>query len=179
VGISGALIGTVGIVKKIGFSDFTFGEVITSLQDFDYITQEEASKTRNGIIGNDMLNRFTVYIDYSRNQIFLKPGKRYNKSFSYDKSGLIISAVGLDFNQYFIQAVVPDSPAEKAGLLSGDEILSVNSVSTSFLSLNQIQRTLKRKEGTTIRIKISRKGKKQKFYVVLEDMLSKTNAEKE
>jgi len=179
VGISGALIGTVGIVKKIGFSEFSFDEVITSLQDFEYITPEEASKTRHGIIGNDMLNRFTVYIDYSRNQIFLKPGKKYNKSFSYDKSGLIISAVGLDFNQYFIQAVVPASPAEKAGLLAGDEILSVNSVSTSFLSLNQIQRTLKRKEGTTIRIKISRKGKKQTFFVVLEDMLTKTKSKTE
>lgn len=173
VGISGALVGTVGIVKSIKFADFRFKEVITSLQDFEFITAEEASKIRHGIIGNDMLNRFTVYIDYSKRQLFLKPGKKYNKSFEYDKSGLIISAVGVDFNQYFIQAVVPDSPAELSGILPGDEILSVNSVSVSFLSLTQIQRMLKRKEGTGIRMKVLREGKKRVIYFQLEDMLSK------
>ncbi len=174
IGISGALIGTIGIVKKIGFSDFSFEEVITSLQDFEYLSLEDATKSRHGIIGNDMLNRFTVYIDYSRSQLFLKPGKKYNKSFVYDKSGLIISAVGLDFNQYFVQAIVPGSAAEKAGLLAGDEILSVNRISVSFLSLNQIQRILKRDGGTRVRIKISRQGKTQVFDFLLEDMLLKT-----
>jgi len=174
VGISGNLVGTVGIVKKIGFSDFSFEEVITSLQDFEFITAEEASKIRHGIIGNDMLNRFIVYIDYSKSQIFLKPSKKYNKSFEYDKSGLIISAVGIDFNQYFVQAIVPDSPAEKKGILHGDQLLSINSIPVSFLSLTQIQRIMKRKEGSTIRIKILRKGQKIVLYLILEDMLSKS-----
>ena len=57
-----------------------------------------------------------------------------------------------------INWIIVDAPAEKAGLMRGDLIVSVNSISIFKKSLEDAIKIMKGEEGTTIQLKIKRDG---------------------
>jgi predicted aspartyl protease len=176
VGLSGTLIGMIGITKKLKFAGIEFRDILTNFQELDDMILIQKDVIRHGILGNDILKRFTVIIDYFHRKTYVKPGPKYNKAFKYDKSGLVIIASGADFNEYHIQAVIPHSPADRAGLKKGDQILTLQRVSVSFRSLHNIQNVFKRKAGKKIRLRVKRDGKPMIFYFELEDMLQQPSS---
>ncbi len=75
-----------------------------------------------------------------------------------------IGIVGLKFqvapgSAPMITAIFPGTPAEEAGLLWGDDIVSVEKVSTKDLSKEQIFSLIIGKPGTVVHISLRRKGK--------------------
>jgi C-terminal processing protease CtpA/Prc len=85
------------------------------------------------------LNRFKVIVDYSRKQLLLIPNRELSRpSEYYDFLGAQIVAAGQHFNQFRINAVMPDSPASEAGLQAGDEITAIDSQTTSKMSVEQV-----------------------------------------
>ncbi len=62
-------------------------------------------------------------------------------------------------NFVVVAALRPGSPAAKAGLEEGDQLLRVNGKKISLLKLDVINGLLQKKPGTKIRIKIRRKGR--------------------
>jgi C-terminal processing protease CtpA/Prc len=77
-----------------------------------------------GVIGNDILRRFNVILNYSKREIHLLPNSHFNDDFDYSYTGL---------NMYYIEGkivldeVIQKSPAYKAGLKKDDIIVAVNS----------------------------------------------------
>jgi len=57
-----------------------------------------------------------------------------------------------------IERVMPDRPAEKAGVQDGDVIVAVNGESTTGLSLEQAVRRIKGPKGTTVTLSLKRKN---------------------
>ena len=57
-----------------------------------------------------------------------------------------------------IQSVIPGSPAEKAGLLGGDTVLSVDGVSTSGQSVDTVVSKIRGDAGTTVVLSIQHAG---------------------
>jgi len=57
-----------------------------------------------------------------------------------------------------IERVMPDRPAEKAGVQDGDVIIAVNGESTTGLSLEQAVRRIKGPKGTTVTLSLKRKN---------------------
>lgn len=51
-------------------------------------------KTRNGLVGGEMLRRFKHFFDYTNNKIYSKPNSFFKDNFNYDKSGLILKYAG-------------------------------------------------------------------------------------
>ena len=47
-------------------------------------------KSRNGSLGGNILKRFTVWLDYSKEQIMFKKNGSFKADFNYDMSGLDI-----------------------------------------------------------------------------------------
>ncbi len=173
-GIGGNLKGYMGKVNFLKVGEFQFNALTTSFQNLDETILEDSQYLRNGIIGNKILERFHVIIDYPREKLYLKARKwHFRKPFVYDKSGLVVFAIGRNFDRYYIKEVIPDTPAAKAGLKSGDYIVKFNGYSTKFLSLETITNALSKRSNRRIRLTVVRNGERIKKVFRLEDFLEK------
>jgi carboxyl-terminal processing protease len=81
--------------------------------------------------------------------------------------------VGYKEKQVVVIAPLPDSPAEKAGLLASDVILSVDGKDVSAMNLDQVIGAIRGKKGTSVVIVIQR-GKDQapKTFTVTRDVIT-------
>jgi C-terminal processing protease CtpA/Prc len=153
------------------FSDFNFNEVLTNFQELPFVEDSTYMNNRNGIIGNQLLDRFTLIIDYVRNIAFLQPNPYFKKKFEFDRSGLFITASGPNLSKFVVFDVVPFSPSAKSGILNGDEIKSVNGVPASFFKLQDIMTKFRGKLGKRVRMVIIRNGEKMQKEFRLEDII--------
>ena len=91
VGIGGVIEGFIGKTNYLSLGDqLSFQNIITNFQDVDSLVMDQVDFKRNGLIGNTLLSRFDIYIDYLRDKMYLKPRKNYNEAFDYDKSGMFL-----------------------------------------------------------------------------------------
>ena len=78
-----------------------------------------------GNIGTAILRRFKVVFDYSRKRVHLEPAKNYSDPFEFDMSGLGLASEGPSFTVFKVTRVMPGTPAAEAGLMQGDELVSI------------------------------------------------------
>jgi len=168
-GLSGELTGYLGMLNNIQFSEFELANVLTSFQSIDSLTIIKKVNIRDGLVGNDILSRFHIHIDYVNEILYLKPYKGFKEKFDYDKSGLLIYAVGKNQSDYRIHNVYPNTPSAEAGLKKGDIILKVGWLPLRFYSLSSIKQKLQGKEGKKIKMKILRGDQKLNFEFRLRD----------
>lgn len=64
------------------------------------------------------------------------------------------------FSNGKIKKVVPGSAAQKAGIIDGDRIVSINSVSTEYMDKSQLADRVSGPEGTKVYLVIERNGKR-------------------
>ena len=171
-GISGNLSGYVGRIRQLSFSGFSFDHMVSYFQEYDAsMFHDTTSLKRNGIIGNFILDRFNVVVDYLSHKVYVKPEKKYNRSYPYDRSGLVVFAHGRNLKQFVIADVIEGSPAYEAGLRPNDVITKICFYSAGNLSLDRINNILSGKIGKKIKIKISRDGQKKSFEFKLRELL--------
>ncbi len=94
--------------------------------------------------------------------IFFNPSD--SKKFSEDLNGSfggIGAEIGFKNDQLIIIAPLKDSPAEKAGLRSGDKILEVNASSTISFNINDAVKLIRGPKGTQVNLTIGRNGQEK------------------
>ena len=157
-GLNGIITGSLGRLEKLKIGTFELQQVITSFPDTNSpATRVARNLKRQGNIGCELLKRFTVIFDYSRNHVILKPNSRfYREKFERDMSGMEIKAEGTDYRKFVIANIQAGSPAELVGLQEGDEILSLNEHTTADLRLSDVVKILQRGEGRMIKIFVKR-----------------------
>ncbi|MEM0992856.1 MAG: aspartyl protease family protein [Bacteroidota bacterium] len=170
-GLGGYLSGYQGRIQSLEFSDFQLGNVVTSFQKSDSIHQFIALNDRNGILGNQILKRFELVIDYWDEKVYLRPNKSYNDKFKFDRSGLVILASGQDLDKFTVQKVIENSPAARAGVQKGDVIVSLNSLPVKTFTMENISTVLQKRVGKKIRLVVKRDGKRKRFVFFLEDLI--------
>lgn len=165
-GLGGPIKGFLGKVRQISLKDYKFDFVLTSFQDID-LENLGSDIVRNGILGNKLLSRFYVTIDYFNKKLYLKSRKKYNENFKYDLSGLEIIALGKDFRKLEVKHVLKGSPADEAGIKIGDKIKKIGIWKSKFYSLEKLVQKLESKPGKRIKMKIERDGEtmSKKFYL--------------
>jgi hypothetical protein len=112
----------IGVVKEVKLGPFKFKKVPVHVFDDDY--NVTSYPLLGGLIGNDILRRFNVVLNYPEQSIHLKPNTHFNEPFDYSYTGLGIYLIDGEIR---VVDIMKDSPGEKAGFHTGDIIFSVES----------------------------------------------------
>ena len=148
---------------------------VWQLVNRDYVdssfNQQDWQAVRHRLLSKDYTSREEAYAaihkmlesledPYTR---FMNP-KEY-ESLSNQTSGEV-SGIGIRMKfddttkQLIIVEALDNSPAKKAGIETGDEILAINGKPTRNMNLEQASKLIRGKVGTTISLQIGRKNKK-------------------
>ena len=121
-----------------------------------YVFEDEFNVTSypylGGLIGNDLLRRFNVTLNYEKRDIYITPNSHFRDLFDYSYTGLNFYLVN---NEIVITDVMKNSPAEKAGFLAEDIIMAVNN---NFSKNIQIYKTALQSPGEKVKILVYRNG---------------------
>jgi hypothetical protein len=168
--LGGEITGKIGRIQSLDLGKYPLENVIVSYPDPNsYIDTLKASTVkRNGSIGGEILLRYTVIFNYSDNTIYLKRSPAFKKDFHYDLSGITLKAKGSRLNVFEIVDVRKNSVSQKADIIKGDLLISLNSVPTASMGLNQLNNELNNKRGKKITMIIDRAGVRLKKTIVLE-----------
>lgn len=171
MGLGGFLEGFAGRIFQMQVGSSMQEGVVSYFQKLDSLLHQPYLNNRNGLLGNGVLARFTLVLDYQNAKMWLKPVKKRQQPFIFDRSGIHLIATGVHLRNFIIQNILPDSPATEAGLQKGDEIITIRGIPTSFLSLDDLLRTFHKQPGKKIKLTIKRDGKKIKKTIVLRDII--------
>jgi len=103
-------------------------------------------------------DRYTVFMD-------AKEASDFDKDLSGDIGGGIGVELGMRNDQPTIIRVLEDNPAEKAGLRSGDVILSVNGESADGWDTSKVAGKVRGEAGTTVKVVVLRDDASKEFTV--------------
>lgn len=139
-GLGGKMTMSITTMQEFRIGPYAFRNVPTYL--FDDITNITSYPSLAGMIGNDLLRRFNLIINYEKKEIYLYPNTHYRDQFDYSYTGLIMYLID---GRVEITDVIKASPAEKAGLRKGDILVAVNN---NFSSSLQVYRELLKNVGS-------------------------------
>ena len=137
-------------LKEVRLGPYKFRNVPTYIFDDEY--NVTSYPYLGGLIGNDLLRRFNVILNYDKRDIFLVPNSHFHEPFDYGYTGLSIYYVN---GQIEVTDVMEGSPAEDAGFKAGDVVLSIdNNMSRNI----QVYKTMLQGDGGRLKILILRNG---------------------
>jgi hypothetical protein len=172
-GLGGEITGKVGRIRELHLGHFMLEHAIANFPDpnsyFDSL--KLGTTDRNGAIGGEVLSRFSVVFNFPKETMYLKRNGAFKKKFHYNLSGVTIKAKGSRLNVFEIMEVRDRSAADKAGLMAGDVIVTVNGISTGLLDLNLINGFFNLKPGKKINLIIDRKGQRLRKEFRLADQI--------
>jgi predicted aspartyl protease len=120
-----------------------------------------ASTKYAGVIGIDVLRNFTaVTFDYARHLMGFGSLSSAQTPQAYDRTGM--SADKNDATGFTVSGILPDGPADAAGLENGDRITAVNGTLASAVDTQQWWQLAHAPVGTTLHLAVAR-GSEQIF----------------
>lgn len=137
-----------GVIRQLRFGPYKFRNVPA------YIFEDEYNVTSypylGGLIGNDLLRRFNLILNYERRDIYMVPNSHFKDVFDYSYTGLGLYLVDGEIE---VVDIMPGSPAEKAGFRQGDVILSVGN---NFSKNIQTYKNLMQTPGEKLKVLVMR-----------------------
>ena len=169
-GLNGDLYGKLGRIPRFEIGTFWFEDIVTGYPEPEMLGQLAGRINWYGNLGSEILSRFSVIFDYPRGQLYLKRGNKFREEFSYNISGVEIVSDGIEYDEYLIAYIRPNSPAANAGLQIRDQIMAINGVSTDKMDMDQIYGFLNKKSGRTLNMVLKRQNQtiRRKFKVLKE-----------
>lgn len=139
-----------GVVRMLKVGPYKFRNVPSYLFDDEYnIT---SYPYLGGLLGNDLLRRFNLIINYEKRDIHMLPNSHFREPFDYSYTGL---------GMYYIDGairvvdVMKGSPAEKAGFKPDDVVMAVQN---NFSQNIQMYKNLMQFPGQKIKVLVFRGG---------------------
>lgn len=109
------------VIREVKIGPYKFRKVPVFI--FDDVNNITSYPYMGGLIGNDILRRFNVILNYEKNDFHITPNSHFSDLFDYSYSGVELYLIN---GQILIGDVAKGSPAEVAGLKEGDEVLAIN-----------------------------------------------------
>ena len=138
------------VVKEFRLGPYKFHKVPV------YIFTDEYNVTSypylGGLIGNDLLRRFNVILNYEKRDVYIMPNSHYRDLFDYSYTGLNFYVIN---NEIVITEVMRHSPAEEAGFKPDDVIMAINN---NFTKNIQVYKNILQNTGDKVKILVLRNG---------------------
>lgn len=140
-------------------------KVLNIIQKY-YVEEIEIKKLiRGGIKG--MLRELDPHTNYLSSEVY----KNFEKETKGEFGGLGIEITIKD-EKLIILSPIEDTPAWKAGLKAGDEIVSIDGIPTKGLNLSETAQKIRGKRGSLIRLGILRDSfKKPKIFKIARNII--------
>lgn len=162
-GMGGKIQMRMTVVKLVQVGRYKFRNVPTYLYGDEYNVTSYPNV--GGLLGNDLLRRFNLIINYPKREIHLLPNKHFNDLFDYSYSGMATYYIN---GLIMVDDVIEGSPAEKAGILKDDIVISVNNnFSNNIMQYKDILQT----EREKIKIIVRRNGELMQFFIKTKSIL--------
>lgn len=156
-GLGGKIDMSMTVVREIRLGPYRFRNVPVYVFDDTYnIT---SYPYLGGLIGNDLLRRFNVIMNYDRRDFYLTPNSHFEEPFDYSYSGMELY---YENGRIVIGDVARNSPAEKVGLKEGDIVVAINK---NFDQNLQHYKAAIQSAGDLIKVIVSRGGELKEFEV--------------
>lgn len=166
-GLAGSMKGFVGRVEELRLGGFTLDNVVAIF--LDETTMGTASPlVGNGLLGSEVLQRFTVLFDYAGERMFLRPNASFGRRFDFDMAGLVMQARG--DGSFTVLDVIQDSTAARAGLTGGDVLVAIDGKDVRALTSEVVFSKL-REQGRQVEVTVERGGARLTRTVTLERLI--------
>ncbi|OWY22793.1 PDZ domain-containing protein [Sphingobacteriales bacterium UPWRP_1] len=167
-GLSGDIMGKMGRLGSLSFGGFVMKQPVAGFPDDESLQLAiEQDNNWDGNLGGDILCRFTVVLNYPKQEMYLNPNSHLKSPFLYDLSGIQLEARGATYKNITVSYVRPNSAAAQAGIIPGDELISINGVFAHTASIGELYDMLNKKPGKKIRLKLRQNGKTVRTQFVL------------
>ena len=162
-GVGGKIDMHMTVIKEIRLGPYRFRNIPVFVFDDTYnIT---TYPYLSGIIGNDILRRFNMILNYAKKEFYFMPNSHYQEGFDYAYSGIELYYID---GKIILGDVASGSPAELAGLKEGDEVIGINNIIGQNL---QLFKSALQAQGEKIRMIVNREGELMEFHFKIKSIL--------
>ena len=126
-------------------------------------------KSSSGIIGNSILKKFNIFFNFRKWELILEPNRSYYNDFRVNCSGIRLS-LDKSKTRIFVYDVIKNSPAAKARIKRGDQLMSINSRNAKNLDLSQIREMLT-KDGRVVKMTVKNRYGTRTVSFMLEELI--------
>lgn len=131
---------------------------------WNIIDRPSSSSDHDGTVGFGFLKNFNMIIDLKRRRVWLD--NFTGKTAEAPKAGVGLNAWYYpEYQRYIVVSVTPGGPAEKAGIKSGDMILSLDGQDALNIGYRGFADKMEGDLDSTVKLTISRRGVLQNFEV--------------
>ncbi len=120
-GLGGKIDMELTVMKEARIGPYKFRNVPVFIFDDEF--NVSSYPYMGGILGNDLLRRFNVILNYGKGDIHITPNSHFGDVFDYSYSGIELYLIN---GIIMIGDVAKGSPAEAAGIKEGDEVIAIN-----------------------------------------------------
>ena len=110
----------IAVMKSVKIGNYKFKKVPVHIFEDDFNVTNYP--ILGGLMGNDLLRRFNITLNYPEQSIHIKPNQHFTDSFDYSYTGLGIYLVD---GQIKVIDIIEGSPGDKAGFKTEDIIFSI------------------------------------------------------
>lgn len=111
-----------------------------------------------GLMGTKVIERYNIIFDFYNHRFYYSPNKSFNKAFNGNMTGFNAKKISNDsLKRIKVYNVIPNSPAELAGILKGDIITHIDGVAISQISVDE-RKNLFTQESIPIILHFERNG---------------------
>jgi len=158
--LGGDLTGVIARVPHLRIGKLKFRNITASFPDETDFSDIIIETGRQGTLGSDILSRTKIIYDYTREKMYYRRGEKYRAPFEFDMSGITVRMMPTSEKRFYVHNLRAGSPADKAGIKLGDEIVSVNGIPIQFWELTGITELLRSKEGKRVKLDVVREKDK-------------------
>jgi len=162
-GVGGKIDMHMTVIKEMRMGPYRFRNIPVFI--FDDTFNLTSYPYLNGIIGNDILRRFNLILNYAKREFYFMSNTHYSDGFDYAYSGIELYLID---GRVILGDVAKGSPAETAGLKEGDVLIGINNIVGQNI---QLFKSALQAAGDKIRMIVNRDGELLEFTFRIKSIL--------